>query len=64
MKKILALVLTLSLVFSLAACGKSAETAKKDGDTASKKVLRVGMECGYAPYNWAQSSDENGAVPI
>ncbi|MEG1925877.1 MAG: transporter substrate-binding domain-containing protein [Ruthenibacterium sp.] len=64
MKKILALVLTLSLVFSLAACGKSAETAKKDGDTASKKVLRVGMECGYAPYNWAQSSDKNGAVPI
>jgi putative lysine transport system substrate-binding protein len=22
------------------------------------------MECGYAPYNWAQSDDSNGAVPI
>ena len=22
------------------------------------------MECGYAPYNWTQPSDENGAVPI
>lgn len=22
------------------------------------------MECGYAPYNWTQSDDSNGAVPI
>lgn len=29
-----------------------------------KKVLRVGMECAYAPYNWAQSDNSNGAVPI
>ena len=28
------------------------------------KVLRVGMECAYAPYNWAQSDTSNGAVPI
>lgn len=27
-------------------------------------VLRVGMECAYAPYNWTQSDDSNGAVPI
>ena len=27
-------------------------------------VLRVAMECGYAPYNWTQTTDENGAVPI
>ena len=29
-----------------------------------RKVLRVGMECAYAPYNWAQSDTSNGAVPI
>lgn len=28
------------------------------------KTLRVAMECGYAPYNWTQGTDENGAVPI
>lgn len=28
------------------------------------KTLRVAMECGYAPYNWTQSTDENGAVQI
>ncbi|MEG1984517.1 MAG: transporter substrate-binding domain-containing protein [Oscillospiraceae bacterium] len=55
MKKILAMILVLVLTLSVASCAPA-----KDG----KKVLRVGMECGYAPYNWAQSSDENGAVPI
>jgi putative lysine transport system substrate-binding protein len=29
-----------------------------------QKTLRVAMECGYAPYNWTQPTDENGAVPI
>ena len=55
MKKFLAIVLALALAFCLAACSKPESDAK---------VLRVGMECGYAPYNWAQPSDENGAVPI
>lgn len=27
-------------------------------------VLTVAMECNYAPYNWSQSDDSNGAVPI
>ncbi len=27
-------------------------------------VLTVGMECAYAPYNWTQMDDSNGAVPI
>lgn len=28
------------------------------------KLLRVGMECAYAPYNWTQPNDSNGAVQI
>ena len=55
MKKITALVLSFVLMLSLAACGGG-----KDDD----KVLRVAMECGYAPYNWTQSTDANGAVQI
>ena len=27
-------------------------------------VLTVGMECTYAPYNWLQPDDSNGAVPV
>ena len=28
------------------------------------KILKVAMECSYAPYNWTQPDDSNGAVPI
>ncbi|MER0123567.1 ABC transporter substrate-binding protein/permease [Streptococcus sp. ZJ93] len=28
------------------------------------EYLRVGMEAAYAPFNWTQETDENGAVPI
>ena len=27
-------------------------------------VLTIAMECAYAPYNWMQGDDSNGAVPI
>ncbi|WP_182187527.1 transporter substrate-binding domain-containing protein [Pectinatus frisingensis] len=40
----------------IAGCGSSADS--------DKKVLRVGMECAYAPFNWAQNDDTNGAVKI
>lgn len=34
------------------------------GNEGEKKVLKVAMECSYAPYNWTQPTDANGAVPI
>lgn len=30
----------------------------------SKGTLKVAMECAYAPYNWSQYTDANGAVRI
>lgn len=46
----------------------STETSSEDSGSEEKKVLRVGMECAYAPFNWTQSTEEvsNGdkAVPI
>ncbi len=58
MKKIIAMILTVVMMMSLAACSGGATTGVEDG------VLTVGMECAYAPYNWTQSDDSNGAVPI
>ncbi len=37
------------------------ETGEKPGEG---QTLRVAMECVYAPYNWTQPDDANGAVPI
>lgn len=40
----------------------AAETASGSG--VEDGVLTVGMECAYAPYNWMQMDDSNGAVEI
>lgn len=58
MKKILALVLTAVMLLALCACGTKSDSVTDTG------VFRVAMECAYAPYNWAQETDANGAVPI
>lgn len=39
-------------------------TTNETNNGEERKVLRVGMECAYAPYNWAQADNSNGAVPI
>ena len=58
MRRITCLVLALMLALSLAACGSGSTTGVEDG------VLTIAMECAYAPYNWMQGDDSNGAVPI
>ncbi len=58
MKKIISAVLACAMIFALAACGG------EKPQEADSNVLKVGMECNYAPYNWAQADDSNGAVPI
>ena len=58
MRRITCLVLSLVLALSLAACGSGSTTGVEDG------VLTIAMECAYAPYNWMQGDDSNGAVPI
>ncbi len=30
----------------------------------SKGTLKIAMECAYQPFNWAQTTDVNGGVPI
>ena len=71
MRRITCLVLALMLALSLAACGSSAasnqETVQTDaagGTGVEDGVLSIAMECAYAPYNWVQNDDSNGAVPI
>lgn len=77
MRKITCLVLSLVLALSLAACGSgsttsttaaaadAAETAAAAASTGVEDgVLTIAMECAYAPYNWIQGDDSNGAVPI
>ena len=67
MKNLIAIVLSLMLTVSLCACGGSkTESGKTYADVPGLEdgILTVGMECAYAPYNWTQMDDSNGAVPI
>ena len=61
MKKI-ALVLAALLAGSLTFASGNAEKAQ--GAASATPTLKVAMECGYAPYNWTQTTDANGAVRI
>ena len=54
-RKIIALVLAMVMCLGFAGCGAEEE---------NENVLRVAMECAYAPYNWTQNDDSYGAVPI
>lgn len=69
-KKILSVMLAVVMVFAFAACGNgdknsgSADSGTDKNSVNNTGVLRVGMECAYAPYNWTQADDSNGAVPI
>lgn len=59
MKRVFTLLLAALMLSALVSCrGGEKKMLINDG------VLRIGMECTYAPYNWTQTDDSNGAVPI
>lgn len=68
MRRLIAIALTLVMALSLAACapasGDNNNTEAPVLTGVEDGVLTVAMECAYAPYNWSQPDDSNGAVPI
>ena len=64
----LLLVMVMSLAMMLTGCSSSnnASSNASSGSSSSNSddEFRVGMECGYAPFNWTQSDDSNGGVKI
>lgn len=64
----------MTMMVSLTACGGSSGSKETNTDTKKENqlsiqgtedgILTVGMECQYAPYNWTQLNDANGAVEI
>ena len=79
MKKMIAILMAMLMVTTLVACGQTAkveetettdveevieETTEAVASGVEDGVLTVAMECAYAPYNWSQPDDANGAVPI
>jgi len=59
-KASLLFLLLLSAIILLAGCG----TSNGSGSGDDQDTFKVGLEAGYAPFNWTQNDDSNGAVKI
>ena len=54
--KLVAIIVLASVIVSAVLTGCSGSMGKRE--------FKVGLECAYAPFNWTQNDDSNGAVPI
>ena len=66
MKRIVCLLISALLLFALVSCGSGNNTGS-DSELSTikeKGVIRVGMECDYAPFNWTQTSESENAVKL
>ena len=61
MRRITAIVLAMLMMLALSATAFAESTVPSGVEDG---VLTIAMECAYAPYNWTQGDDSNGAVPI
>lgn len=67
------LIITMILIASMfmVACGESTPvdnngngTEEEETGQEEQEVLKVGLEAGYAPFNWTQMDDSNGGVAM
>ena len=59
----LLIVLSLSVMMLLSGCG-GASNNSEDTKEPEKETFKVGLEAGYAPFNWTQMDDSNGGVKM
>ncbi len=76
MKRLINVLLVLMMFLAFTACSSSNSIDDSSANTDTSEdttvvssgvedgVLTIAMECAYAPYNWTQTDDSNGAVPI
>lgn len=55
------IILLVSAMVLLAGCGTSKDS---ESGTSEDNTFKVGLEAGYAPFNWTQNDDSNGGVKI
>jgi len=72
MKRLTAILLAAVMLLALCACGNAKEETKaadaaapaEEAAPAEPKVLRIGMECAYAPNNWQEAEATDTNLPI
>ena len=61
-KSIIFITMFLTTIILLAGCGSSSSENK--GSSGEDGTFKVGLEAGYAPFNWTQMNDSNDGVKI
>ncbi|MCM0648523.1 transporter substrate-binding domain-containing protein [Clostridium swellfunianum] len=56
--------MSLSAVMLLGGCGISKSEKDASASAPKQETFKVGLEAGYAPFNWTQMDASNGAVKI
>ncbi|WP_394236039.1 transporter substrate-binding domain-containing protein [Niallia oryzisoli] len=66
MRKKLALFLTVTLaaLLFISGCGNGSTSDESKDAAKNDKTFTIGLEAGYAPFNWTQMDDSNGAVKM
>lgn len=62
MKRIVKLCMAFAMTLSLVGCGGG--SSDSSSSTSDKKQFVVGMECGYAPFNWQTSTKTDTSVSL
>ncbi|PUB14047.1 transporter substrate-binding domain-containing protein [Paenisporosarcina sp. OV554] len=61
-ESIISITMLLTAIILLAGCGSS--SSENQGSSGEDGTFKVGLEAGYAPFNWTQMNDSNGGVKI
>lgn len=66
MRKRLSVLISICLlaVMLLSGCGASSSQTQVNAPAAEDNTFKVGLEAGYAPFNWTQMDSSNGGVKI
>jgi putative lysine transport system substrate-binding protein len=64
-KSMLFIAMSLTLTILLTGCGSQKKiNSAGTTQTTGEDTFKVGLECGYAPFNWTQMNSSNGGVKI
>ena len=61
-KSLIFITMFLTTMLLMAGCGSSG--SEETASSEEKDTFKVGLEAGYAPFNWTQMDDSNGGVKI
>lgn len=64
MRKRLSILISICILAVMLLAGCASSSSQAQANAPAEDTFKVGLEAGYAPFNWTQMDDSNGAVKI